>query len=83
MVERSVAPGHAGIECLSGIPGYVGATPIQNVGAYGQEIGESVVAVRALDRATRATRVFDNETRAVFPTAAASSRGRFATGTSC
>jgi UDP-N-acetylmuramate dehydrogenase len=60
LVARAVAAGHAGIECLSGIPGYVGATPIQNVGAYGQEIGESVVAVRAIDRATLATRVFDN-----------------------
>jgi UDP-N-acetylmuramate dehydrogenase len=60
LVERSVAAGQAGIECLSGIPGYVGATPIQNVGAYGQEIGESVIEVRALDRKTRATRVFDN-----------------------
>jgi UDP-N-acetylmuramate dehydrogenase len=60
LVERSVGAGQAGIECLSGIPGYVGATPIQNVGAYGQEIGESVVEVRALDRTTRETRVFDN-----------------------
>jgi UDP-N-acetylmuramate dehydrogenase len=60
LVQRSVGAGHAGVECLSGIPGYVGATPIQNVGAYGQEIAESVVEVRALDRASRATRVFDN-----------------------
>lgn len=48
----AVDEGLAGIECLSGIPGSAGATPIQNVGAYGQEIAETVTAVRALDRAT-------------------------------
>ena len=42
--------GRAGVECLSGIPGSVGATPIQNVGAYGQEVAETVVSVRAYDR---------------------------------
>jgi UDP-N-acetylmuramate dehydrogenase len=41
----------AGIECLAGIPGLVGATPIQNVGAYGQEVAETITAVRAFDRA--------------------------------
>ena len=50
MVERCVAEGLSGIECLSGIPGLAGATPIQNVGAYGQEVSETVVAVRAYDR---------------------------------
>lgn len=40
----------SGIECLSGIPGCVGATPIQNVGAYGQEVSQSLVRVRAYDR---------------------------------
>jgi UDP-N-acetylmuramate dehydrogenase len=40
----------AGVECLSGIPGLVGATPIQNVGAYGQEICETLVSLQALDR---------------------------------
>jgi UDP-N-acetylmuramate dehydrogenase len=49
-VARTVAEGWAGIECLSGIPGSAGATPIQNVGAYGQEIGETITAVRAYDR---------------------------------
>ncbi len=39
----------AGIECLAGIPGTVGGTPVQNVGAYGQEIGETIRVVRALD----------------------------------
>ncbi|HEU5322933.1 MAG TPA: FAD-binding protein, partial [Methylomirabilota bacterium] len=51
-VRHTVERGWAGLECLSGIPGLVGATPIQNVGAYGQEVRETVVAVRALDRAT-------------------------------
>ena len=60
LVDRSVLAGQAGIECLSGIPGYVGATPIQNVGAYGQEIAETVVSVRAMDRTTCETRAFDN-----------------------
>jgi UDP-N-acetylmuramate dehydrogenase len=47
-VERCLA----GIECLSGIPGRVGGTPIQNVGAYGQEVSEVVASVRTLDRET-------------------------------
>ena len=50
LVERCVAEGHAGFECLSGIPGSVGATPIQNVGAYGQEVAETIVSVRTYDR---------------------------------
>ena len=50
LVERCVAEGLSGIECLSGIPGLTGATPIQNVGAYGQEVAETVVTVRAYDR---------------------------------
>jgi UDP-N-acetylmuramate dehydrogenase len=52
VVARAVASGWAGIECLSGVPGSVGATPIQNVGAYGQEIGDVVTSVTAIDRAT-------------------------------
>jgi UDP-N-acetylmuramate dehydrogenase len=52
LVERCVADGLQGFECLSGIPGSVGATPIQNVGAYGQEVSETVESVRAYDRAT-------------------------------
>lgn len=40
----------AGLECLSGIPGLVGGTPVQNVGAYGQEVSETIVTVRAYDR---------------------------------
>jgi UDP-N-acetylmuramate dehydrogenase len=40
----------AGVECLSGIPGFVGGTPVQNVGAYGQEVSESIAKVRVFDR---------------------------------
>jgi UDP-N-acetylmuramate dehydrogenase len=40
----------AGIECLSGIPGSVGGTPVQNVGAYGQDVSESIISVRCFDR---------------------------------
>ena len=50
-VEARVTDGLAGIECLSGIPGSVGATPIQNVGAYGQEVAEVITSVRVLNRA--------------------------------
>jgi UDP-N-acetylmuramate dehydrogenase len=52
LVARCVQDGLQGFECLSGIPGSVGATPIQNVGAYGQEVAETVTRVRVLDRAT-------------------------------
>jgi len=45
-VERDLA----GVECLSGIPGLVGGTPVQNVGAYGQEVSETIIKVRAFDR---------------------------------
>jgi UDP-N-acetylmuramate dehydrogenase len=51
LVASCVADGLEGVECLAGIPGSVGATPIQNVGAYGQEVAETIVAVRVLDRA--------------------------------
>jgi UDP-N-acetylmuramate dehydrogenase len=50
VVAGTVADGLAGLECLSGIPGLAGATPIQNVGAYGQEVAQTVVAVRGYDR---------------------------------
>jgi UDP-N-acetylmuramate dehydrogenase len=49
-VAYAVEQGLSGIECLSGIPGSAGATPIQNVGAYGQEVGHTIVAVHAYDR---------------------------------
>lgn len=51
-VQRCIGRNLAGTECLSGIPGLVGATPIQNVGAYGQEVGETIVSVQAIDRRT-------------------------------
>lgn len=53
VVERSVAGGLSGIEQLSLIPGTAGATPIQNVGAYGREIADVLVCVRAYDRVAR------------------------------
>jgi UDP-N-acetylmuramate dehydrogenase len=53
-VTRAVGEGFSGVECLGGIPGLVGATPIQNVGAYGQEVKDTVAAVRAYDRDARA-----------------------------
>ena len=50
VVAWTIAEGLAGLECLSGIPGLAGATPIQNVGAYGQEVGQTITQVRAYDR---------------------------------
>jgi UDP-N-acetylmuramate dehydrogenase len=52
LVKEMVAEGLSGIECLTGIPGTVGATPVQNVGAYGQEVIDTLVSVRAWDWAT-------------------------------
>ncbi|NUU20046.1 MAG: UDP-N-acetylmuramate dehydrogenase [Streptomycetaceae bacterium] len=52
LVETAVGAGLAGLEFLSGIPGSAGATPIQNVGAYGQEVSETVVLVEVYDRVT-------------------------------
>ncbi len=52
--------GYGGIECLAGIPGTVGATPIQNVGAYGQEVAESIDRVVCLDRLTLKEKKFKN-----------------------
>lgn len=49
-VSLTTENGWAGLECLSGIPGKVGATPIQNVGAYGQQVSDTLVSVRAFDR---------------------------------
>ena len=49
-VERMTSLGMAGVECLAGIPGSVGGTPVQNVGAYGQEVAETIESVRAFDR---------------------------------
>jgi UDP-N-acetylmuramate dehydrogenase len=49
-VGLAVAEGLSGVECLSGIPGLVGAVPMQNVGAYGQEVSETITRLRAYDR---------------------------------
>ncbi|MFJ4783238.1 UDP-N-acetylmuramate dehydrogenase [Streptomyces sp. NPDC088794] len=54
-VARTVEAGLAGIECLAGIPGSAGATPIQNVGAYGQEVSSTITEVVAYDRHARET----------------------------
>jgi UDP-N-acetylmuramate dehydrogenase len=51
-VAQMVSEQLAGVECLAGIPGLVGATPMQNVGAYGQEVADTITRVRALDRRT-------------------------------
>ena len=59
LVARTVAEGWAGLECLAGIPGLTGATPVQNVGAYGQEVADTVRWVDAYDRATGASRRLD------------------------
>ena len=48
-VQRTVEDDSAGLECLTGIPGTVGGTPVQNVGAYGQEVAHSIACVRAYD----------------------------------
>ena len=61
VVARSVAEGLAGLECLSGIPGLAGATPIQNVGAYGQEVAETITWVRVYDRKTSEVLDIPNE----------------------
>jgi UDP-N-acetylmuramate dehydrogenase len=50
VVERCISLGLSGVECLSGIPGYVGATPVQNVGAYGQEVSQVISEVVVWDR---------------------------------
>ncbi|MCI3932435.1 UDP-N-acetylmuramate dehydrogenase [Streptomyces sp. AN091965] len=60
-VERTVAAGLAGVECLAGIPGSAGATPIQNVGAYGQEVSQTITEVVAYDRRTHETVTLSNE----------------------
>jgi UDP-N-acetylmuramate dehydrogenase len=49
LIARTVGDNSAGLECLSGIPGTVGGTPVQNVGAYGQDVSETISEVRALD----------------------------------
>lgn len=57
-VARAVAEGWSGVEALSGIPGSAGATPVQNVGAYGQEVAQTIASVRVWDRAEQQVRTF-------------------------
>ncbi|MBX2989672.1 MAG: UDP-N-acetylmuramate dehydrogenase [Bacteroidetes bacterium] len=59
-VRFCIRSGLAGVECLSGIPGLAGATPIQNVGAYGQEVAETIFEVKAIDRFSLRTVRFGN-----------------------
>jgi UDP-N-acetylmuramate dehydrogenase len=59
-VATAVDRGWTGLEALSGIPGSVGATPIQNVGAYGQEVSQTIARVRVWDRRLRGVRTFAN-----------------------
>ncbi len=61
VVRFAIQKGASGIECLSGIPGLAGAVPVQNVGAYGQEVRETIISVKVLDRTTLQEREFSNE----------------------
>ncbi len=60
-VAELVARNYQGLECLSGIPGRVGATPIQNVGAYGQDVSDTIASVQTFDRVSGADRIFNAE----------------------
>lgn len=60
LVEVAVERGWVGVEALSGIPGSVGATPVQNVGAYGQEVSQTIASVRVWDRVLKGVRTFAN-----------------------
>lgn len=60
-VDMAVQKSWAGIECLSGIPGSTGATPIQNVGAYGQDVSETITEVEVLERSTGRVKTLRNE----------------------
>jgi UDP-N-acetylmuramate dehydrogenase len=60
-VAQMIEAGLVGVECLSGIPGLVGATPMQNVGAYGQEVSDTITQVRVLDRDTGALETLSPE----------------------
>ena len=60
VVAQTVAEGWSGIEALSGIPGCAGSTPIQNVGAYGQEVAQTIDSVRVWDRREQQVQTFDN-----------------------
>ncbi len=55
---ESISRGWSGLECLSGIPGLVGAVPIQNIGAYGQEVSQTIESVQCLDRSSLQLKTF-------------------------
>jgi UDP-N-acetylmuramate dehydrogenase len=59
-VQTTIASGFAGLETLSGIPGTVGASPIQNIGAYGHEVSEFITRVRTYDRQEKSLKTFTN-----------------------
>lgn len=59
-VAYCVSKGYAGIEAMSGIPGSVGATPVQNVGAYGQEVAETITRIEFLDKETHEVKTLNN-----------------------
>ena len=82
LVARAVERGWVGVEALSGIPGSVGATPIQNVGAYGQEVSQTIAPVRVWDRAAaRRAHLRQRRLRLRLPHLALQGRPR--AGTSC
>lgn len=60
-VKYCVENKYSGVECLSGIPGSAGASPIQNIGAYGQEVKDTIIFVKAFDRKTNKAVMFANE----------------------
>lgn len=60
LVEHAVRHAWSGIEALSGIPGSTGATPVQNVGAYGADVSQTIAAVRTWDRERNAVKTFTN-----------------------
>lgn len=60
-VDQTIARGLAGVECLTGIPGNVGGAPVQNIGAYGQEVQETIASVQTCDLQTGELRTFQNE----------------------
>ena len=61
LVARTVAEGWSGLAAMSGIPGLTGATPVQNVGAYGSEVADVITGLRVLDRQTGAVEDWDPE----------------------
>jgi UDP-N-acetylmuramate dehydrogenase len=61
LVKYCVANGYAGIEAISGVPGTVGGSPVQNIGAYGQEVSETITRISFLDYQTREELILENE----------------------